>query len=182
MESDKYNFYFDKTDLFKKIKRIEELLGLHNNFNADDINVRLASIEQTLNAINANYTTKTYVDNKLIEKVNKAGDTLIGNLSLLAVPTENNNLVTKEYADNILEQLNAIDLNLLATKAYVDGQTSNLNSNITTQLGNKISKFGDVLYGELILANNATQPLHPVSKQQFDLSMNGVALTGNLDW
>ena len=59
----------------------------------------------------------------------------------------------------------------MATKLYVD-----------SQLDNKISKFGDTLYGELILSDNATKPLHPVSKQQFDATLNNVAITGNLDW
>lgn len=170
--SDK-DFFFDKTDLFNKLKRIESVLGLNNNFDADDITTRVSNIEQQLNAINTNYPTRTYVDNRLIEKVNKTGDSLLGNLALLVQPTENNHLVTKQYVDTIIVELTQLesDLSTLASKQYVD-----------TQMANKVSKFGDTLYGELIMSDNATKPLHPVTKQQFDSTLNNVAITGDLDW
>lgn len=162
------DFFFDKTDLFNRVKRLETILGLNDNFSANDVDVRLNSIQQTLDTINANYTTRTYVDNRLIEKVNKVGDTLIGNLTLLDDPTENNHLITKEYADNILTQLGDLDITLRQV--------------MTDQLANKVSKFGDILYGELVLSDDANNPLNPVSKQQFDTALNSVAITGNLDW
>lgn len=167
----KNEFFFDKTDLFNRIKRLETILGLNNDFNTDDINIKLNSIEQTLNIINSTYTTKTYVDNNLIAKVNKLGDSLLGNLTLLATPTENNHLVTKQYVANVLADITALDLTLLATKSYVDAIADT-----------KISKFGDIFYGELILSTNATDPLHPITKQQFDVMVSTVAQTGTLDW
>ncbi len=42
-------FYFDKTDLFNKIKRLEEILGV-GSFNVQEVINRLDSIEQTLPA------------------------------------------------------------------------------------------------------------------------------------
>jgi hypothetical protein len=184
-------FYFDKTDLFKKIKNIESVLGL-GSFNVQEVVVRLDSIEQTLNTINTNYTTKTYVDNRLIQKVSKTGDSLLGNLALLTTPIENNHLVTKQYVQDLITELNGLDVALLATKTYVDTKvaevgvidTSLLATTlyVNSEMGNKLSKFGDTLYGELILSDNATKPLHPVSKQQLDQTLSNVAITGNLDW
>lgn len=184
-------FYFDKTDLFKKIKRIESVLGL-GSFNVQEVVDRLNSVEQTLNTINTSYTTKTYVDNRLIQKVSKTGDSVLGNLALLTEPIENNHLVTKQYVQDLIAELNGLDVALLATKAYVDTKvaevgvidTSLLATTlyVNSEMGNKLSKFGDTLYGELILSDNATKPLHPVSKQQLDQTLSNVAITGNLDW
>ena len=85
-------FYFDKTDLFKKIKNIESVLGL-GSFDIEEVVLRLDSIEATLNAINTSYTTKTYVDNRLLSKVSKSGDSMLGNLALLTNPVDDNHLV-----------------------------------------------------------------------------------------
>lgn len=184
-------FYFDKTDLFNKIKRLETVLGL-GSFNIQDVVDRLNSIEQTLNTINTNYTTKTYVDNRLIQKVSKTGDSLLANLALLVEPTDNNHVVTKQYVDDLVAEINALDLSLLATKVYVDSKVAEIGQIDTSllatklyvdnEMANRISKFGDTLYGELILSDNATKPLHPVSKQQLDQTLSNVAITGSLDW
>lgn len=184
-------FFFDKTDLFNKIKRIETVLGI-GSFNVQEIVDRLNSIEQTLNTINLSYTTRTYVDNRLIEKVSKAGDSMLGNLALLSDPVNPNHMVTKQFIEDLLGELVNLDTELIATKTYVDSKVAELGQvtsslmatklYVDSQLDNKISKFGDTLYGELILSDNATKPLHPVSKQQFDATLNNVAITGNLDW
>lgn len=184
-------FYFDKTDLFNKIKRLETVLGL-GSFNIQDVVDRLNSIEQTLITINTNYTTKTYVDNRLIQKVSKTGDSLLANLALLVEPTDNNHVVTKQYVDDLVAEINALDLSLLATKVYVDSKVAEIGQIDTSllatklyvdnEMANRISKFGDTLYGELILSDNATKPLHPVSKQQLDQTLSNVAITGSLDW
>jgi hypothetical protein len=182
MESQPNEFFFDKTDLFKRIKRLESIIGVNNEFDIVGITTKLDTVEQTLSTINSTYTTKTYVDNSLIAKVNKVGDTLLGNLALLTDPVDNNHVVTKEYVDLIVAGLTDLNVTLLATKEYVDNKTTDVTTVVTAQLDNKISKFGDVLYGELILSDNATQPLHPVTKQQFDTTISTVAQTGNLDW
>jgi len=184
-------FYFDKTDLFKKIKNIESVLGL-GSFDIEEVVLRLDSIEATLNAINTSYTTKTYVDNRLLSKVSKSGDSMLGNLALLTNPVDGNHLVTKQYVQDLITEINGLDVSLLATKAYVDSAVAEIGQVDTSllatklyvdnELGNKISKFGDTLYGELILSDNATKPLHPVSKQQLDATLSNVAITGNLDW
>lgn len=184
-------FFFDKTDLFKKIKNIEGVLGL-GSFNIEEVATRLDSIETTLNAINTNYTTKTYVDNRLLSKVSKSGDSMLGNLALLTTPIDNNHVVTKQYVNDLIAEINGLDLSLIATKTYVDSKVAEIGQVDTSllatklyvdnELGNKISKFGDILYGELILSDNATKPLHPVTKQQFDSTLGNVAITGNLDW
>lgn len=189
METQPNEFFFDKTDLFNRVKRLETILGLNNDFDFDDINVKVENIETLLNTINSTYTTRTYVDNNLIAKVNKAGDTILGNLVLLAEPTEDNHMVNKIYVDAIIDQLTQVESDLSTALANLTTEVSNLNTevdtltlNTTAQLANKISKFGDVLYGELILANDATEPLHPVSKEQFDVALDNVVLTGNFDW
>jgi hypothetical protein len=165
------DFFFDKTDLFNRIRKLEILIGLDSDFDFNELNTKLNNIEQTLNTINGTYATRTYIDNRLIEKVNKIGDSLLGNLSLLVEPFEDNHVINKKYLDAIMANINALDLALLATKDYVN-----------TQCANRVSKFGDFMYGELILANDAIRPLHPVSKQQLDLLTNSVVITGNLDW
>lgn len=184
-------FYFDKTDLFNKIKRIESVLGL-GSFDVDQVMARLNNIETTLDSINTSYTTKTYVDNRLLAKVSKSGDSMLGNLALLTTPVDANHLVTKQYVQDLIAEINGLDVSLLATKAYVDSKVDELGQidsslyatklYVDNELGNKISKFGDTLYGELILSDNATKPLHPVSKQQMDATLSNVAITGNLDW
>lgn len=184
-------FFFDKTDLFNKIKKIESILGI-GSFNIQEIINRLNSIEETLNTINLSYTTKTYVDNRLIEKVSKTGDSLLGNLALLTDPINANHIVNKQYVEDLLGELINLDVELLATKAYVNSKIDELGHipsslmatklYVDSQLDNKISKFGDKLYGELILSGNATKPLHPVSKQQLDAALTNIAITSNLDW
>lgn len=185
------SFFFDKTDLFNKIKGIEVILGV-GDFNIQEFINRLDSIEQTLNSINSSYTTKTYVDNRLIEKVSKTGDNLLGNLALLTKPIDNNHVVNKQYVENLLNEVINLDIALLATKNYVDSKIDELGQITTSLLAtkiyieneliNKVSKFGDTLYGELILSDNATKPLHPVSKQQLESTLSNIAITGNLDW
>lgn len=184
-------FYFDKTDLFKKIKNIESVLGL-GSFDIEEVVLRLDSIEATLNAINTSYTTKTYVDNRLLSKVSKSGDSMLGNLALLTNPVDGNHLVTKQYVQDLITEINGLDVSLLATKAYVDSAVAEIGQVDTSLLAtklyvdsemvNKISKFGDTLYGELILSDNATKPLHPITKQQFDSTLDNVAITGDLQW
>lgn len=165
-------FTFEITELFKKIKTIENVIGL-GDFDISVITDKLYTLEQTLQTISNSYTNRTYVDNRLLEKINKTGDTILGNLELLATPTNNKHLVTKEYVDNIIKNIDKlqIDLSDYATKSYVDISVSN-----------RVSIYGDVLMGELILANEASNPLHPVPKQQLDLAVASVVRTGNLDW
>lgn len=167
-------FTFELTQLFTRIKTVEHVVGVtDSNFNVGNIIDRLFALEQSLQTISNNYASRTYVDNRLLEKINKTGDTLLGNLELLATPTNNNHLITKEYIDNIISLINQLqtDLTNYATKSYVD-----------TSVGNKVSIYGDTLMGELILFNNATKPLHPVTKQQFDAALSNVVITGSLDW
>ena len=102
-------FYFDKTDLFKKIKNIESILGL-GSFDIEEVVLRLDSIEATLNAINTSYTTKTYVDNRLLSKVSKSGDSMLGNLALLTNPVDGNHLVTKQYVQDLITEINGLDI------------------------------------------------------------------------
>lgn len=73
-----------------------------------------------------------------------------------------------KHIETVTEQ---IDTSLSETRLYTNNE-----------LNNKISKFGDTLYGELILFDNATKPLHPVTKQQMDSALSNVVITGNLDW
>ena len=117
---------------------------------------------------------------------------MLGNLAILTTPIDNNHVVTKQYVNDLIAEINGLDLSLIATKTYVDSKVAEIGQVDTSllatklyvdnELGNKISKFGDILYGELILSDNATQPMHPVTKQQFDTTLDNVAITGNLDW
>lgn len=84
----------------------------------------------------ANYATLTYVDNQDTLKLNKAGDTMIGPLSLNGSPIQPSHAVTKQYVDNISSntqlqisdlqtQLNTISADPV-TKQYVDDKINEL--------------------------------------------------------
>lgn len=69
-----------------------------------------------LNLFMANYHSAATVDAKLAEKVNKAGDTMTGHLTLNADPSQPMHPTTKQYVDNM--------------KTNIDGQLAQINTAI----------------------------------------------------
>ena len=87
-----------------------------------------------ITSLMANYATLVYVNNELADKLNKAGDTMIGPLSLNGSPVQPSHAVTKQYTDNInsniqsqisnlQNQLNPLIIDAV-TKQYVDDKIS----------------------------------------------------------
>jgi len=133
--------------------------ALNNSVNS--LNTRVNSLESTVNTLNADPTTKTYVDQQLQLKINKAGDTMTGFLTLHANPQQDMHPATKQYVDSIINQ----------------------------QLQLKINKAGDTMTGFLTLHADPQQNMHAVTKQYVDSIAQGLstkpavrlATTSNLD-
>ena len=120
-------------------------------------------------------------------KVNKAGDTMIGDLILNANPSSSLGAATKQYADAINTALQTqvntkvnkagdtmtgllflsgnptTDLGA-ATKQYVDA----INTALQTQVNTKVNKAGDTMTGDLILNANPSSSLGATTKQYAD--------------
>jgi hypothetical protein len=161
---------------------------------------------------NLNSTLRAYTDAAAAPKVNRAGDTLTGFLSLHSAPIDASHATTKQYVDAADTLLNAtlrsyIDArdntkvdragdtlsgfltlhsnptaNLHAvTKQYVDSADTNLNSTLRAYAESlsspKVNRAGDTLSGFLTLHSNPTANLHAVTKQYVDsniLNLNDV--------
>jgi N-acetylneuraminic acid mutarotase len=218
MAEKRRGFYFDKLDLFNNIRNLTEVVGvdqldiaygdigqiLPDYDNPSSVLVRLENLEQGIININSIAATIDYVDTELAKKVNKLGDSLLGNLELLVTPTNPNHLVTKDYVDNITDLLlsnllaletlvNSIN-SLYASTSYVDTQDSllqtqldaleatvtSLNSDPVTKSyvdardATKISKSGDTMSGALLLASEPLQPLEAASKSYVDSVAAGI--------
>ena len=133
-----------------------------------------------IDVLELNLPTKKYVDDKLTLKVDKAGDTITGPLSMddgkiwdLSSGTLDTNAVNKKYvddADNLrlaktggtLPGELSMDNNKItdlatptadtdaSTKKYVDDQDTALQ----TRINAKLSKWGDTMTGELDMNDN----------------------------
>ena len=144
----------------------------------------LASISATGTEINALSNISGNVQSQIDSKVNLAGDTMTGALTLSGAPTSALHAVTKQYVDDgDIAQLATISSKLplaggtmtgsltlagsptntlhAATKAYVD-DTSSL----------RVAKSGDTMTGALTLAGNPTAALHAASKDYVDSNLS----------
>ena len=98
-----------------------------------------------LNMFMSNYHSAVTVDAKLAEKVNKAGDTMTGHLTLNADPSQAMHPATKQYVDNvntnIQSQITQINTTLdgltegRTTQEYVDARIAELMNYIHTISG-----------------------------------------------
>ncbi len=131
---------------------------------------------------------KQYVDAAVDTKVSKTGDTMTGFLILNANPVDTRGAVTKEYCDDLYEEVeeeiyervnrtgdtmsgelilaSASPTPALAAvpKQYVDSAVAAVQGDVNT----KVSKAGDTMTGELILAADPTNVLGAVTKQYVD--------------
>lgn len=78
------------------------------------------------------FTTKTYVDTADATKVNKAGDTMTGALTLSGAPTSNLHAATKAYVDSQVSGAGTGDFKADGTVAM----TGNLNMGTTNKIVN----------------------------------------------
>ena len=143
-------------------------------------------------------TSATAIDGKL----DKAGGTMTGALTLAADPTSALHAATKQYADTMLPKAGGTMTGLVtlsadptsalhaATKQYVDsagsaltsGYTaadSALSSTLTASIGGKLSLSGGTMTGAITLSGAPTSALHPATKDYVDTSVSGFALRSN---
>lgn len=143
-------------------------------------------------------TSATAIDGKL----DKAGGTMTGALTLAADPTSALHAATKQYADTMLPKAGGTMTGLVtlsadpssalhaATKQYVDsagsaltsGYTaadSALSSTLTSSIGGKLSLSGGTMTGALTLSGAPSSALHAASKDYVDTSVSGFALRSN---
>ena len=133
-----------------------------------------------IDVLELNLPTKKYVDDKLTLKVDKAGDTITGPLSMddgkiwdLSSGSLDTNAVNKKYVDDadnlklakiggsLFSELSMDDNKITdlatptadtdaSTKKYVDDQDITLQ----TRINAKLSKWGDTMTGELDMGDN----------------------------
>ena len=149
----------------------------------------LDAVSDIVDVLNTDPTTKTYVDDGLALKVNKAGDTLTGFLVLHADPSSAMHPVTKQYSDSALNT-HATDTDLHLSEAERDWLTdtvpfvtaiqlnylSTLESNAQDQLDSKVAKAGDTLTGPLVLHAAPATAMTAANKGYVD---DGLALKVN---
>lgn len=124
-------------------------------------------------------TTKAYVDAQAALKVNKAGDTLTGFLTLHAVPTSALHAATKSYVDSTAAT-HAADTALHLTTAQntlIDAITASaaelnhtvgVTSAIQTQLNNRLPLSGGTLSGDLTLSGVPAGSMGAINKGYVD--------------
>ena len=105
--------------------------------------------ENELTSYLSNYHTANYVNAELNKKVNKTGDVMTGHLTLVGDPSQNLHPTTKQYVDNIknnldlrLNNMNSTLLTLAqeqASTAYVDGKIQELMAYIHSSLINRMT-------------------------------------------
>lgn len=199
------DFFFDKTELFTKLKKVETILGITGDvINLGTVDQRLQTLQTSLANVITNYTSKTYVDNKLLEKVSKTGDSILANIQLLATPSAANHLIHKAYVDDLLtitdgnitnlENLITTIQNTYTTKTYVDNEVAvvqveinSLESSVNTLMtdpvtkayvdsatASKLSLGGGSMSGALVLAADPVTDSQAVTKRYVDLIAAGI--------
>lgn len=151
------------------------------------IQSQVTTLQGKVTVLEADPTTKSYVDSQVSQKVNKAGDTMTGFLTLHANPTASMHAVTKQFVDSAITN-HADDQALHLTAAqntWLDEITATsaevnhlvgVDSPIQDQLDGMVQKAGSVMTGPLILAANPTSVNEAANKNYVD---TGLALKAN---
>ena len=129
-----------------------------------DLQTQVTALQATVTTLNADPVTRSYVDAQDNTKVNRAGDTLTGFLTLHANPTGNMHAATKQYVDNVAVGLStkpsvrvATTDNLVAT--YNNG-TQGVNATLTGSANGAIIVDGvTLLTGDRVLVRAQTNAL-----------------------
>jgi len=119
------------------------------------LQTQVTSLQGTVDTLNANPVTLTYVDAQDALKVNKAGDTMTGPLVLPGAPTLVTHAVTKGYVDTAIASIPPSVSGV--TQSYVD-----------TAVATKLSLAGGNMTGPLALPADPTTPLQAATKQYSD--------------
>ena len=93
-------------------------------------------------------------------KVDRAGDTMTGDLTLPTDPTNPLHAATKQYVD---AKIGPIDGGI-----SVDSALENVDSDLTALDNTKVDRAGDTMTGDLTLPQDPTNPLHAATKQYVD--------------
>jgi len=151
--------------------------------NVTNLQGQITSLQSTVNTLNTDPVTKTYVDNGLATKVSKAGDTMTGPLTLSGDPTQNLHAATKQYVDtsisthaanssiHITAEQNAL-LDALTVSATEINRLAGVTSNVQTQLDDKLSLSGGTLSGRLYLFDDPIQDYEAATKNYVDNVLN----------
>ena len=120
--------------------------------------------------------------------VNKAGDTMLGLLTLSGAPTAANHAATKIYVDGLVAASALLTKILTVDGAgsgldadLLDGQDGAFYVNIAARLGfTPVNKAGDTMGGLLTLSGNPSNNLHAAPKQYVDALTAASALLSAL--
>lgn len=147
----------------------------------DAVTVTAAEVNQ-LSGITVN------VQSTLDGKLDKAGGTMTGALTLMGAPSENLHAATKQYVDSnttnklplaggtmtgplILSGAPVAEAEA-ATKKYVDDALNGAGGDLTAQINNRVAKAGDTMTGFLTLHSAPSQDLHAATKKFVDDSIS----------
>ena len=101
---------------------------------AANLQSQIDTINTTVTTLNTGPVTKNYVDQGLATKVNKAGDTMMGYLTLFGDPTEPLHAATKQYVDAVAQGLSVKPSVRLATTENLDATYNNGNQGVGATL------------------------------------------------
>lgn len=167
---------------------------------AADVALRsdLDTITTTVNALNTDPVTKTYVDSQDATKLPLAGGTMTGTLTLFADPASAFQASTKQYVDNSVSA-HAGDQNLHLTSAQntlLDAVTvsaleinrlAGVTGDIQTQLNDRLPLAGGTMTGPIVLMDGEpAASTHAANKAYVDnqaalkVNKSGDTMTGHL--
>jgi len=146
------------------------------------LQTQVTSLQGTVTTLNANPVTLTYVNRHDALKVNKAGDTMTGQLVLPGSPTLVTHAVTKGYVDTLVTTHTAnVALHLTPTQnTLLDAVTvtsteintlAGATSNVQAQINTKLSLAGGTMTGPITLASDPIAPLDAATKQYIDMQI-----------
>ena len=146
------------------------------------LQTQVTSLQGTVTTLNANLVTLTYVDAQDTLKVNKAGDTMTGQLVLPGAPTLTTHATDKGYVDTLVTTHTAnVALHLTPTQnTLLDAVTvtsteintlAGATSNVQAQINTKLSLAGGTMTGPITLASDPIAPLDAATKQYIDMQI-----------
>lgn len=165
----------------------------------DAANATLVSVINDLSDIvdvlNTDPVTKSYVNTELNKKLDSAGGSMTGFLTLHADPTNNLQAATKQYVDTNLGTHTSDNnihvtsgqktlLSAITSTAQELNYTGGVTSSIQSQLNNRLPLSGGTLTGALSLTGLPTVDAHAANKKYVDdnlltkLSLSGGTMTG----
>ena len=139
------------------------ILSTVSYVDAQDVTLQgqISALQSTVTTLNTDPVTKTYVNAQDSTKVNKAGDTMTGYLTLHADPQQAMHAVTKQYVDAIAQGLaTKPEVRLATTEALnvtYDNGSFGVNSTLTAiNNGTLVVDGVTPIVGDRILVKNET--------------------------